>query len=163
NDLAAQLELYRTRAAAVDDPEERSGLLVEISQLADKLRDPDTAATALDEALALLPGHALALPARAELAFRAQEWDRAAGLYARLCGLHPEQTGGVALRRGELAEMLGRDEEAEVLLRQAVAAAPRAPGPREALARILLARGRLNEALEELRTVANLLPAIAVD
>src|SRR5262249_21612641 len=41
--------------------------------------------------------------------------------------------------------------------------APRAPGPREALARILLARGRLNEALEELRTVANLLPAIAVD
>jgi tetratricopeptide (TPR) repeat protein len=162
-DLFGQLELYRTRAAAVDEPEERAGLLVEIAQLAERLHDAEAAAASLDEALAIAPGHPLALPARAELAFRAQDWETASTLYARMVELHPEQAGAIALRRGELAEILGREEEAEELLRKAVAAAPRAPAPREALSRVLLARGRLPQALEELRTVANLLPPIAVD
>lgn len=61
----------------------------------------------------------------------------------------PDAVGAGAFRlqgRGELKAVLGLWEDAEADLRRAVEAAPRDPAPLSSLARLLLARGRVQEA-----------------
>jgi tetratricopeptide (TPR) repeat protein len=162
-DAGGLASLYKLRAEHCDDSGERAGLLFQTAQLAEHAGDMDAAVAALDEALDQAPTHLEALHARAELAHRLQEWDRAEELYARIARTSPEAAAQVAFRRGEIAEVLGRHEEANLLLRLAAQAEPKNLAAREALARVLLARGELSEAIDELHTLEAMLPAIEVE
>jgi tetratricopeptide (TPR) repeat protein len=121
----------------------------------------------LEQALALDPAFAPALALLGDLAYGAQEWERARNLYTRLAttpGAAPElapQT--LAHRRAELAEMFGDHEEAEAAYREVIAADPTHDGAREALAGFAAVRGDLAEAALHLQEVVRLVPREAID
>lgn len=72
-------------------------------------------------------------------------------------------TAGIAeiLSRAQRAALAGRLGEAELLFRQAAAAAPRDPRPISALGDVAIARGRLEQAVEHYRRALELAPGIA--
>jgi len=121
----------------------------------------------LEEALEINPGSAGALAMVADLAYRAQEWDKAREAYARLSEV-PSAPAVVAphtlaSRRAELAEMFGDHVEAEAAYREVVALDPHNDSAREALAGFALVRGDLALAALHLQEVVRMLPKDAVD
>lgn len=121
----------------------------------------------LREALSIKSDSANALALTAELAYRAQDWERARQAYVLLAQV-PAGSSAVpakllALRRAELSEMFGEHSEAEAAYREVVALDSHDDGAREALAGFALARGDLAEAALHLQEVVRLLPKDAVD
>jgi len=122
---------------------------------------------ALEQALSLDPAAASALALLGDLAYRAQEWERARAMYTRLAqtpgsaaALSPQT---LAYRRAELAEMFGDHAEAEAAYREVVAADPAHDGAREALAGFAALRGDLAEAALHLQEVVRLVPREAIE
>jgi tetratricopeptide (TPR) repeat protein len=121
----------------------------------------------LEQALSLDPSASSALALLGDLAYRAQEWERARNLYTRLAqtpgaaaALSPQT---LAYRRAELAEMFGDHAEAEAAYREVVAADPTHDGAREALAGFAATRGDLAEAALHLQEVVRLVPKDAIE
>lgn len=98
------------------------------------------------------------------MAYRQHDWDRAHAMYRRL---DPEASflgvDVVHYRRGELAEMLGHEDEAEGSYQSAVAANPSHLAALEGIARLSLYRGEVTAAIVALRAVLDSLPLDEVD
>jgi tetratricopeptide (TPR) repeat protein len=110
-----------------------------------------------------LPGLALV----ADLAYRAQDWEKARETYAKLARLPSVSSavpvGMLAFRRAELAEMFGDQAEAEAAYREVLACEPHNDSAREALAGTALLRGDLAEAAMHLEEVVHLVPTESID
>jgi tetratricopeptide (TPR) repeat protein len=125
----------------------------------------------LEQALSLDSAAASALALLGDLAYRAQDWERARALYTRLAQAPGETavlspsppTPTLASRRAELAEMFGDHEEAEAAYREVLAADPTHDGAREALAGFAVVRGDLAEAALHLQEVVRLVPKDAIE
>ena len=104
----------------------------------------------LEEALSMNADSASALALVADLAYRAQEWDRARTAYTRLAQIPGAGAAlsahTLAYRRAELAEMFGDHAEAETAYREVVALDPQHDGAREAVRAWVARRGRRDEA-----------------
>ncbi|PSC05984.1 hypothetical protein SLNSH_06310 [Alsobacter soli] len=85
------------------------------------------------------------------------EPDRAESEFRAAMRLGPAVAARVGL--ADLFRVLGRENDAELLLRQTVSLAPDAPEPRHALGLALIRQHRLPEALEPLRRAYELAPA----
>jgi Tfp pilus assembly protein PilF len=155
------------RASALDSgAAARAGQLTLQARLAAGRGQLNEARALLNQALALVPNHASALAAQAEQAFRAQEWDQARKVYARLAEL-PDAAAVIAaeklaLRRAELAEMFGDSADAETCYQELARLDPHHAGAREALAVLALARNDHAGAVARLEEVLRLLPKDAV-
>ena len=153
-------DLLQARAAAVADPLERANLLVDLGRLYDRqVGDQTAAASAYEQALSAAPGHPGALEALAEIAYLGGDWLRARELYHRLdphsASLAPDI---LYSRRGEIAEVLGRDQEACACFSEAVRLHP---GNRQALtavSRTALRVGDLPRAIAASRALLDLIP-----
>jgi tetratricopeptide (TPR) repeat protein len=152
--------LTRERADAEADPRERASLLFELGRLyITRVRDPGRAAQAFEEALRIDPGHAPALDALADIAYRQHDWERARTLYRKLDeNASPLGPDVVWFRRGELAEAMGLEAEAEAAYQRAVARNPAHVAALESLARLALVRGELTAAVAALEDVLEQLP-----
>jgi tetratricopeptide (TPR) repeat protein len=121
----------------------------------------------LGEALRLNATSAAALALQGDLAYRAQEWEKARIAYTRLAQLpgagQVVSPRTLAFRRAELAEMFGDPTEAEAAYREVLVLDPQNDGAREAMAGFALLRGDLAEAALHLQELARLLPKEAVD
>ena len=161
NTALAEEEL--ARATALDSGTEvRAGQLTVQARLVAGRGQLDDARALLAEALALSPDHGGALVAQADLAYRAQEWDKARKAYARLAAV-PDAAALVAadklaLRRAELAEMFGDPGDAEKAYQELARLDPHHAGAREALAGFALARNDRAGAVANLEEVLRLLP-----
>jgi Tfp pilus assembly protein PilF len=155
----ALLELFRVRSTVPAERSERVGLLYDIGRLLqDNLGREADAAEAYREALALDPEHLPTLDALADLCFRRADFRAADSLYGRLGvrGMLPLDT--LLVRRAECAERLGRSAEAMAHYRAALAGNPRNARASEALARLLVLAGELDEAIAELGRAVELCP-----
>jgi tetratricopeptide (TPR) repeat protein len=121
----------------------------------------------LEEALSMNADSASALALMADLAYRAQEWEKARQAYTRLSQIPGAESAlsahTLAYRRAELAEMFGDHAEAEAAYRDVVALDPEHDGAREALAGFALLRGDLAEAALHLQEVVRLVPKESID
>ena len=121
----------------------------------------------LEEALSMNADSASALALVADLAYRAQEWEKARNAYTRLAQIPGAESvlsaHTLAYRRAELAEMFGDHAEAEAAYRAVVALDPQHDGAREALAGFALLRGDLAEAALHLHEVVLLVPKESID
>ncbi|MBV8760761.1 MAG: hypothetical protein JO257_25940 [Deltaproteobacteria bacterium] len=124
-DLAGLTELAATRAQHAGSAADRAAAWLEVARLADELDHPSEAARAYDRVLADDPHHAIALDARAQLAYHAFDFETAYRLYAVLpaadSALPLEE---LSLRRSIIAERLGKQSEALELARVAATASP---------------------------------------
>ena len=157
-DKAAQLD--RSPRSRVDQLVVHARLLLargEILQAQDEL----------EEALSVNADSPAALALVADLAYRAQEWEKARQAYTRLSQIPGAEavlsTHTLAYRRAELAEMFGDHAEAEAAYREVVALDPEHDGAREALAGFALLRGDLAEAALHLQEVVRLVPKESID
>jgi tetratricopeptide (TPR) repeat protein len=157
-DQAAQLD--RSPGSRVDQLVVHARLLLargEILQAHDEL----------EEALSMNADSASALALMADLAYRAQEWEKARQAYTRLSQIPGAESAlsahTLAYRRAELAEMFGDHAEAEAAYRDVVALDPEHDGAREALAGFALLRGDLAEAALHLQEVVRLVPKESID
>jgi tetratricopeptide (TPR) repeat protein len=152
--------LLQARAAAVTAEAERADLLCELGRLCDKeLSDVPGAVAAFEQALDAVPDHPVALEALAELAYVRGDWTRARDLYARL----DPSTGAIApdlyhYRVGEIAEILGRDQEACAAFAASVGYYPGSRQALTALSRTALRVGDLPRAIEASRALLELIP-----
>ncbi|HTE52432.1 MAG TPA: tetratricopeptide repeat protein [Kofleriaceae bacterium] len=152
--------LLQVRAAAVPDEQERAVLLTELGRLYDKeLADLGASVAAYEAALDAVPDHPIALEALAEIAYVRGDWLRARDLYGRL------DPAAVALapdifhyRLGEIAEILGRDEEACAAFTASVQLYPGSRQALTALSRTALRVGDLARAIDASRALLELIP-----
>ena len=136
--LQAAQRLLDEAVALDESPRTRVEYFVVHARLLIAHGDLPLAQAELEEALSLDPNSAAALALLGDLAYRAQEWERARRAYTRLAQL-PGATSAVApqtlaYRRAELAEMVGDHAEAEAAYREVIATDPAHDGAREALA-----------------------------
>ena len=169
-ELAGNLEAAEElidKAVKLDrSPKSRLDQLVAHARLLVARGENSKAEADVAEALGINPESPGALALVADLAYRAQDWEKARETYARLAEL-PGNTDVVsattlACRRAELAEMFGEHAEAEAAYRQVVAVEPHNDGAREALAGFAMLRGDLAEAAMHLHEVVRLLPKESV-
>jgi tetratricopeptide (TPR) repeat protein len=165
-DLQAAEEMIEKAVKLDRSPKARVDQLVAQARLLLARGETAQAAQEVAKALALNAESPGALALVADLAYRAQDWEKARDTYARLAQL-PGATDGVspstlAFRRAELAEMFGDHAEAEDAYREVVAMEPQNDGAREALAGFSLLRGDLAEAAMHLQEVVRLLPKESV-
>jgi tetratricopeptide (TPR) repeat protein len=185
-------DVYRARLqVALSEVAEREGDLQAAEQMLDKAAELDRsprsrvdqlvvharlllahgeirrAQDELDEALSMNPDSASALALVADLAYRAQEWERARQAYTQLAQIPGAESAlsahTLCYRRAELAEMFGDHVEAETAYREVVALDPQHDGAREALAGFALLRGDLAEAALHLQEVVLLVPKESID
>ena len=167
NGNASLAEQELARANALDSgAQARAGQLTVQARLSAGRGQLDEACALLAEALALQPDHVDALAAQAEHFYRAQDWDKAYKIYARLAAL-PDAAAVIApdllaLRLAELAEMFGDPGEAENAYQELARLDPQHVGAREALAGFALARNDRAGAAAKLEEVLHLLPRDAV-
>ena len=152
--------LLAARAAALTDPGERADLFTELGRIYDKhLGDQGAAAAAYEQALAAAPDHAAALESLAELAYLTGDWLRARDLYQQVspasASIPPEL---IQVRRGEIAEVLGRDSEAAAAFAEAVRLGPQSRTALTALTRTALRAGDLDQAAQASRALLELIP-----
>ena len=165
-DLPAALELIEKAARLDRSPKARALQLVAQARVLLARGDHQAAGEKVAEAVELNPESTGAWALVAELAYRAQDWEKARDGYRRLAAL-PDAGAAVpratlASRRAELAEMFGDQVEAEAAYRELVAMQPDNDAAREALAGFALLRGELAEATMHLQEVVRLLPKEAV-
>lgn len=151
--------LLQARAAALDTAE-RAELLCELGRLFDKeLADPAAAVAAYERVLEAVPDHPAALEALADIAYVRGDWLRARDLYARLdpsaTSLPPDV---YHYRCGEIAEVLGRDDEACAAFAESVRHYGGSRQALTALARTALRAGELPRAIEASRALLDLIP-----
>ena len=156
------------KAAELDhSPRSRVDQLVVHARLLLARGEIQQAQDELDEALSMNADSASALALVADLAYRAQEWERARQVYARLSQIPGAASvlsaHTLAYRRAELAEMFGDHAEAEAAYREVVTLDPQHDGAREALAGFALLRGDLAEAALHLQEVVRLVPKESID
>jgi tetratricopeptide (TPR) repeat protein len=154
-------DLLQTRASAIADEGERANLLVDLGRLYDRqVGDQDAAIGAYEQALSCAPAHPGALEALAELAYTRGDWLRARDLYDRLdphgASLAPDI---LYYRRGEIAEVLGRDQEACAAFAEAVRLHPGNRHALSAVSRTALRVGDLPRAVAASRTLLELIPS----
>jgi tetratricopeptide (TPR) repeat protein len=158
-DLTALTELAELRAARTEVPAERAAAWLEVARLAEEVDHPTEAARAYDRVLADAPDDVVALEARAQLAFRASEWEIADALYARLpvsdASLGADE---LALRRSIVAERLGRQSDALEQARQAAAASPVRRDLLMRVRELAAATGELADAIDAAKAVIDLVP-----
>ncbi|MBN2576742.1 MAG: hypothetical protein JXP73_19415 [Deltaproteobacteria bacterium] len=166
-DLRAAEEMIEKAAKLDRSPKVRLDQLVARARLLAARGETAAAEEELAEALATNAEAPGALAVAADLAYRAQDWEKARDIYAKLTELpgvaNLVAPAKLALRRAELAEMFGDHAEAEQSYRQVVALEPHNDGAREALAGFAVLRGELAEAAMHLQEVVRLLPKEAVD
>jgi tetratricopeptide (TPR) repeat protein len=166
-DLQAAAEMLEKAGKLDSSPKARAEQLVVHARLMVARGEMVRAEDDLNLALSMNPDSAGAQAEVADLAYRAQDWERARQAYARLAQLAERPAGVPArllvLRRAELAEMFGQRAEAEAAYREVVALDSADAGAREALAGFALERGDLAEAAMHLQEVVRLLPRDAVD
>ncbi|MEA2700659.1 MAG: hypothetical protein QOI66_4930 [Myxococcales bacterium] len=163
-----QAEQAYWRAATIEaNPGLRAHYLAAHARVLLARGDVQTALAELEEAIAQVPDHAVALALLADVAFRQQDWARARQAYAAL-----ENAPGAAdvitrehlmLRRAELAEAAGDDGEAETCYREVAILNPRHIDARRVLAEIALRRQDLGGGALRLEEVLRLLPLDALD
>ena len=165
-DLVAAEELVEKAVRLDRSPKARAEQLVLHARLLLVRGEDGKAEELVVEAVALNPEFPGAIALVAELAYRAQDWEKARASYARLAelpgGAAAVSPGTMAYRRAELAEMFGDHAEAEAAYREVVTMEPHNDGAREALAGFALLRGELAEAAMHLHEVVRLLPKDAV-
>jgi tetratricopeptide (TPR) repeat protein len=124
-DLRILGALIGARAAAIPDGRARAELWFDLGQRHLTRGDHAEAARALDRALIDDAEHGGALAARAELAFRSEDWSTADVLYAHLGPHHSKlAVDELLLRRSEIAEKLGRQRDALALAQAAARLTP---------------------------------------
>ncbi len=142
HDLPELAALGNARAGAVTDLAESAALYFELGLLYQtSIGDLSAAVGAFEQALGANEDHPGALEALATIAYEKNDWPRARQLFDRLqpdtCSLPSDL---LAYRRGEIAEVLGREHEAM----EAFAEAARLnPSSREALAALARTAVRL--------------------
>ncbi|HEY4186748.1 MAG TPA: hypothetical protein VGP07_16845 [Polyangia bacterium] len=166
-DLERAEEAYWRGTHVDGQPAQRAEFLASHARLL-LSRGNDRAAVAdLDEALRIAPDHARVMAARADLAFRAHDRERARDLYARLDRLSdaaeivPRET--LVHRRAVLARAADDLAEAETCYRELAILEPRQIEARQALADLAQARGDLGAAAQRLEEVLRLLPLDALN
>ncbi|HWM84451.1 MAG TPA: tetratricopeptide repeat protein, partial [Kofleriaceae bacterium] len=152
--------LLQVRAAALENESERADLLCELGRLYDKeLSDPGAAVAAYDQVLDVFPSHPVALESLAEIAYLRGDWLRARDLYTRLelttTTLPPDV---FYYRCGEIAEILGQDEEACAAFAESARIFPGSRQALTALARTSLRIGDLGRAIDASRALLDLIP-----
>ena len=157
--------LLSSRAAAVEDPKERAALYYELGRAyEDDLGDLNAAVGAYEQSLGADADHSGALEALAEISYRKHNWARAYPIYARLraedCAMPADM---IALRRGEIAEALGREQEACEAFAEAVRLFPASRPALTALARTAKRIGDLERAIAATRAILELAPASDVN
>ena len=162
----AEQELAAARALDTGC-EARAGQLTLQARLLSGRGQLDEARALLAEVFALVPDHVGALAARAEVAYRAREWEEARKAYTRLAAASDAATvvalDKLALRQAELAEMLGDPAGAEKAYQELARVDSHHAGAREALAGFALARNDRVGAASRLEEVLRLLPREAVE
>jgi tetratricopeptide (TPR) repeat protein len=153
------MTVTKTRASRSTDMQERTMIWLNVAHLAEEGGQLEQAGSAYDQALIASPDHALALDARASLAFRVGDYVNAELIYR---DLEIDQTmlslEDIAWRRSVIAEHLGRDSEA---LSFAQTAAHQAPGRRDLWMRVqeLASRAGAHQvALGAARSALSLVP-----
>ena len=162
---AALIDAAAAAIAGAPVAAERARLHHRLGQLClDPLNAPDLAATCFERALEDDAAHPGALDELAELALLRGDWPTAELLFGRI---RPESSahsaGWLALRRGEVAEMLAREREAVAWFSEAV---DRSPDSREALAalsRASLRVGDITRAIEAQQAIIDMIPTTAVE
>jgi tetratricopeptide (TPR) repeat protein len=165
-DLRAAEEMIDKAVKLDRSPKARVEQLVAHARLLIARGESKQAEAEVAEALTLNAESPGAIALVADLAYRAQDWEKARATYAKLAAL-PGGAGVVppatlACRRAELAEMFGEHAEAEAAYRQVVAMEPHNDSAREALAGFSLLRGDLAEAAMHLQDVVRILPKESV-
>jgi tetratricopeptide (TPR) repeat protein len=165
NTALAEQELERARSLDNSAPACAGQLTLQARLLAGR-GQIEEAQRMLDEVLELVPGHVGALAAKADLAYRHQEWEKARATYAVLAAT-PDASSAMpldrlALRRAELAEMFSEPAEAEAAYQELARIDAHHAGAREALASFALARNDRVTAVFWLEEVLRLLPRDAV-
>ena len=152
--------LLQVRAAALDSDAERAELLCELGRLYDKeLSDPNAAVSAYERVLEAVPDHPAAVEALAEIAYVRGDWLRARELYGRLDLTRTSMPPDVFhYRCGEIAELLGRDDEACASFGESVRLYPGSRQGLTALARTALRIGDLPRAIGASRALLDLIP-----
>jgi Tfp pilus assembly protein PilF len=156
----AMASLLIARIDAAPTPAARAGLRVELGRVYQRELDaPAEATRAFELALLDQPGHPEALEALAELCYARQDWLRARELFERI---DPETAtlpaDVIHLRRGEIAEVLGNDDEACAAFARAVELFPASRQALTALARTALRIGDVARAHAASRALLELLP-----
>ncbi|HEX7507631.1 MAG TPA: tetratricopeptide repeat protein, partial [Polyangia bacterium] len=166
-DLQAAEQMLDKAMALDQSPRLRAEQLVVHARLLLARGEILQAKVELEEALSMNADSASALALVGDLAYRAQEWERARTAYTRLSAIPGAEAvlsaHTLAYRRAELAEMFGDHAEAETAYRAVVALDPQHDGAREALAGFALQRGDLAEAALHLQEVVLLMPKEATD
>jgi len=155
-ELAALIE---QRIAQADD-DELSDLLFSLGGLQrDVFGQAARAADTFDRLISLDPDNRAAMDVRADLAHRLGDYRRAWELYEKL-GVEDTSLSEVALswRRGEIAEALGREEDARTQYLHVVQLDPKNRAAWEALVRLDLYSDRKEDAVEDLWQLVDLLP-----
>lgn len=165
-DLDRAEEAYWRGTHVEGQPAERADFLVAHARLLLSRGNDRAAGADLDEALRIAPDHVRAMVARADLAFRAREWESARDLYARLDRADVAEwilRETLVHRRAVLARAAGDVVEAEACYRELAILDPLQAEARQALAEIASARGELTTAAQRWEEVLRLLPLGAID
>ena len=124
-----------------------------------ELADPNAAVSAYERVLEAVPDHPVAVEALAEIAYLRGDWLRARELYGRLDLTRTSMPPDVFhYRCGEIAELLGRDDEACASFGESVRLYPGSRQGLTALARTALRIGDLPRAIEASRALLDLIP-----
>ena len=166
-DLQAAEQLLDKAAKFDRSPRSRVDQLVVHARLLVARGEIAQAQDELEETLSMNADSAPALALVGDLAYRAQEWEKARKVYSRLAQIPGAVSAlsahTLAYRRAELAEMFGDHAEAEIAYREVVALEPNNDGAHEALAGFALSSGDLAEAALHLQEVVRLVPKESVD
>jgi tetratricopeptide (TPR) repeat protein len=147
------------------DDAEHAQLLVELGDAYKEIRGDGVAALgAYEQALKLMPDHAAAIDALAEIAYKQRDWARAHYLYKQA----PSATSKLrpaahALRMAEIAEALGHEEGAFDAFRAALEFSPQDTEVLAGVARSAIRIGQLAEAFLAQQSLVELLPVDDVD
>jgi tetratricopeptide (TPR) repeat protein len=156
----ALVALLSTRAELEESDTERATVYYELGRVYEhELRDINAAASAYQQALIFWPEHTNALEALSEIAYQRNDWLMARELYEQLAdhkGSLPADA--IAYRRGEVAEALGREQEALECYEEAALIYPGHREALSALARTAARIGDVQRAVDATQALLDLLP-----
>jgi len=164
-DLERAEQAYWRAASIEGEPALRANYLVAHARVLLARGDVETARGQLESARERAPNHVSTCALLAEIAYRAQEWERARELYAVLdaapatSDILPREL--LVHRRAAIADRLGDVAEAEALYRELAILNPQHVGARKALAELARTRQDLPGAVQRLEEVLRLMPADA--